>query len=67
MLTASLKDDLKLEFLDVFDVTMYAEEEFRIIDQVPNEHIVDFRTVGDIVHAVTSIVYSFSSNQPQSH
>lgn len=46
-MNASITDDLGADSLDVADIVMSLEEEFDI--EVPDDQVVNMKTVGDIV------------------
>ncbi|PST41502.1 acyl carrier protein [Faecalibacillus intestinalis] len=46
-LDAKLKEDLELDSLDSVELIMSAEEEFGI--EIPDEDVMNFKTVNDIV------------------
>ena len=47
-LDAKLKEDLELDSLDSVELIMSAEEEFGI--EIPDEDVMNFKTVNDIVN-----------------
>ena len=49
-LDAKLKDDLNLDSLDSVVLIMSAEEEFGI--EIPDEDVMNFKTVNDIVNYI---------------
>ena len=49
-LDAKLKDDLNLDSLDSVELIMSAEEEFGI--EIPDEDVMNFKTVNDIVNYI---------------
>lgn len=49
-LDAKLKEDLELDSLDSVELIMSAEEEFGI--EVPDEDVMNFKTVNDIVNYI---------------
>lgn len=49
-LDAKLKEDLELDSLDSVELIMSAEEEFGI--EIPDEDIMNFKTVNDIVNYI---------------
>lgn len=49
-LDAKLKDDLNLDSLDSVELIMSAEEEFGI--KIPDEDVMNFKTVNDIVNYI---------------
>lgn len=49
-LNAKLKDDLNLDSLDSVELIMSAEEEFGI--EIPDEDVMNFKTVNDIVNYI---------------
>lgn len=49
-LDAKLKDDLNLDSLDSVELIMSAEEEFGI--GIPDEDVMNFKTVNDIVNYI---------------
>lgn len=49
-LDANLKDDLNLDSLDSVELIMSAEEEFGI--EIPDEDVMNFKTVNDIVNYI---------------
>ncbi len=49
-LDAKLKDDLNLDSLDSVELIMFAEEEFGI--EIPDEDVMNFKTVNDIVNYI---------------
>ena len=49
-LDAKLKDDLNLDYLDSVELIMSAEEEFGI--EIPDEDVMNFKTVNDIVNYI---------------
>lgn len=49
-LDAKLKEDLELDSLDSVELIMSAEEEFGI--EIPNEDVMNFKTVNDIVNYI---------------
>ena len=51
-LDAKLKDDLNLDSLDSVELIMSAEEEFGI--EIPDEDVMNFKTVNDIVNYIVA-------------
>ena len=51
-LDAKLKEDLELDSLDSVELIMSAEEEFGI--EIPDEDVMNFKTVNDIVNYIES-------------
>ena len=49
-LDAKLKEDLELDSLDSVELIMSAEEEFGI--EIPDEDVMNFKTVNDIVNYI---------------
>ena len=49
-LDAILKEDLELDSLDSVELIMSAEEEFGI--EIPDEDVMNFKTVNDIVNYI---------------
>ena len=49
-LDAKLKEDLELDSLDTVELIMSAEEEFGI--EIPDEDVMNFKTVNDIVNYI---------------
>lgn len=49
-LDAKLKEDLELDSLDSVELIMSAEEEFGI--EIPDEGVMNFKTVNDIVNYI---------------
>ena len=49
-LDAKLKEDLELNSLDSVELIMSAEEEFGI--EIPDEDVMNFKTVNDIVNYI---------------
>lgn len=49
-LDAKLKEDLALDSLDSVELIMSAEEEFGI--EIPDEDVMNFKTVNDIVNYI---------------
>ena len=49
-LDAKLKEDLELDSLDLVELIMSAEEEFGI--EIPDEDVMNFKTVNDIVNYI---------------
>ena len=49
-LDAKLEDDLNLDSLDSVELIMSAEEEFGI--EIPDEDVMNFKTVNDIVNYI---------------
>ena len=49
-LDAKLKEDLDLDSLDSVELIMSAEEEFGI--EIPDEDVMNFKTVNDIVNYI---------------
>lgn len=49
-LDARLKEDLELDSLDSVELIMSAEEEFGI--EIPDEDVMNFKTVNDIVNYI---------------
>lgn len=49
-LDAKLKDDLELDSLDSVELIMSAEDEFGI--EIPDEDVMNFKTVNDIVNYI---------------
>ena len=49
-LDAKLKDDLNLDSLDSVELIMSAEEDFGI--EIPDEDVMNFKTVNDIVNYI---------------
>ena len=49
-LDAKLKEDLELDSLDSVELIMSAEEEFGI--EIPDEYVMNFKTVNDIVNYI---------------
>ena len=47
---ASIAEDLKIDSLDAVELVMTLEDEFGV--EVPDEHIENFHTVGDVVRYV---------------
>ena len=52
-LDAKLKEDLELDSLDSVELIMSAEEEFGI--EIPDEDVMNFKTVNDIVNYIEEI------------
>ncbi len=50
----SIKDDLKADSLDLFEVVMGIEDEFEI--EIPTEDLEDINTVGDMVAYIEKAV-----------
>jgi len=51
---ANLLDDLGADSLDVVELVMALEEEFQI--EVPDDHVENIRTIGDVVQYMTTRV-----------
>ena len=54
-LDAKLKEDLELDSLDSVELIMSAEEEFGI--EIPDEDVINFKTVNDIVNYIEEHKY----------
>ena len=54
-LDAKLKEDLELDSLDSVELIMSAEEEFGI--EIPDEDVMNFKTVNDIVNYIEEHKY----------
>lgn len=46
-MTANIKDDLKADSLDLFEIIEAIEEKYEI--EIPTEDLTDIKTVGDMV------------------
>ena len=55
-LDAKLKEDLELDSLDSVELIMSAEEEFGI--EIPDEDVMNFKTVNDIVNYIEAVSYT---------
>lgn len=49
---ASLKDDLDMDSLDIMELSMLLETEFKIHPELPQWEIKDWKTVDDVVETV---------------
>lgn len=53
-LESSLKDDLGIDSLEIFEIVMEMEDEFNV--EIPNEDLEDMETIQDVVDYLESKV-----------